>query len=110
MFLHEISIHKQIMSKVQENLMLKISYKTAHQGIELATFWIQYDFSTSCHSIVQYQHSSYTPEKDDIHLTSDNLTNLERHWDVDLRLLTSMNLPWQDSVLTIGYGPNCLAC
>src|SRR4029434_2290632 len=56
-----------------------------------------------CHSILQYQHSSWTAEKDDIHLTSDNLTNLERHCDVDLRLLTSMNLTGQDSVL------DCLA-
>src|SRR4029434_4971868 len=56
-----------------------------------------------CHSILQYQLSSWTAEKDDINLTSDNLTNLERHLDVDLRLLTSMNLTGQDSVL------DCLA-
>ena len=53
------------MSKVQENLMLKISYKTAQQGIELATFWLQYDFSTSYATVTSYYNTSigHGPEK-----------------------------------------------
>ena len=58
MYQHEIFIFRQIMSKVQENLMLKISYKTAQQGIELATFRLQYDFSTSYATVTPYYYTS----------------------------------------------------